>query len=96
MAFFLAFRSAIRHSTGMSQVDRIKESIAYLKAWLTILVVTHISLVAWLAANYRTAEFLLVVLDLLAIIGLSGTIAGIHRACRRVPWALALPGMDLL
>ena len=34
----------------MSQVDIIKETIAYLKFWLGIMVVLDISLVGWLLA----------------------------------------------
>jgi len=35
----------------MSQVDVLKEKIAYLKLWLGIMVVTDISLVGWLLAG---------------------------------------------
>lgn len=35
----------------MSQLDRLKEQIAYLKFWQGVLVVTDISLIGWLMSN---------------------------------------------
>jgi len=35
----------------MSQLDIVKETIAYLKFWLGVLVVSDISLVGWLLTN---------------------------------------------
>ena len=36
----------------MAKIDVIKEKINYLKVWLGIFVVTLISLLGWLSANY--------------------------------------------
>ena len=42
----------------MSQIDLVKETIAYLKFWLGVMVVSDISLVGWLLSNAgKTAEF---------------------------------------
>ena len=41
----------------MSEVDVLKEKIAYLKLWLGIMVVTDISLVGWLLGNYIVANW---------------------------------------
>ncbi len=35
----------------MSELDRIKEQIAYLKFWLGVMVVTDLSLVGWLISS---------------------------------------------
>ncbi|MBL4744683.1 MAG: hypothetical protein JKX87_08660 [Cycloclasticus sp.] len=35
----------------MSQLDIVKETIAYLKFWLGVIVVSDISLVGWLLSN---------------------------------------------
>jgi phosphoglycerol transferase MdoB-like AlkP superfamily enzyme len=39
----------------MSEVDRVKEQLTYLRFWLGIIVVTGITLVGWLISA-RTAE----------------------------------------
>jgi len=39
----------------MSKIDIVKETIAYLKFWLGILVVSDISLVGWLLTKANTA-----------------------------------------
>lgn len=39
----------------MSQIDIVKETIAYLKFWLGVLVVSDISLIGWLLTNAGTA-----------------------------------------
>ena len=51
----------------MSQLDVLKEKIAYLKLWLGIIVVTDISLVGWLLGNYTVASWALIVGDVVAI-----------------------------
>ena len=40
----------------MSQLDIVKETIAYLKFWLGIMVVSDISLVGWLLSNAGAAS----------------------------------------
>lgn len=55
----------------MSELDMLKEKIAYLKLWLGILVVTDISLIGWLVLNYESAKPLLVVSDIAAIIAIA-------------------------
>ncbi len=44
----------------MSELDGVKEEIAYLKLWLGIMIVTGISLIGWLLGNFRSAPWLLV------------------------------------
>jgi hypothetical protein len=39
----------------MSQLDIVKETIAYLKFWLGVMVVSDISLVGWLLSNAEKA-----------------------------------------
>ncbi len=51
----------------MPAIDSAKEKIAYLKLWLGIIIVTLISLISWLVANYKTVERLLIVLNIITI-----------------------------
>ena len=46
----------------MSELDRLKEQLAYLKFWQGIMVVTDISLVGWLVSTADGARALTVVL----------------------------------
>ena len=63
----------------MSQVDVLKEKIAYLKLWLGIIVVTDISLVGWLLGNYTVASRALIVGDVVAIFVVSYGIYVLHK-----------------
>jgi len=63
----------------MSQLDVLKEKIAYLKLWLGIIVVTDISLVGWLLGNYTVASGALIVGDVVAISVVSYGIYVLHK-----------------
>lgn len=63
----------------MSELDILKEKIAYLKLWLGILVITDISSIAWLATNLGKANTLLIISDLVAIVVLTILIIMLHR-----------------
>ena len=63
----------------MSEVDVLKEKIAYLKLWLSIMVVTDISLVGWLLGNYTVANWALIVGDVVAIFIISFGIYVLHK-----------------
>jgi hypothetical protein len=69
----------------MSELDMLKEKLAYLKLWLGILVVTNISLIGWLVSNYEKAKLLLVVSDIAAIISRSRNNLIIDRCIDRFP-----------
>ena len=69
----------------MSQIDRIKETLVWLKVVFVALVAIDVSLIAWLAQNFRTAEDVIVVLALLAAVGATvGIVAVNHAAFRRI------------
>jgi len=51
----------------------------YLKLWLGIIVVTDISLVAWLLGNYTAASWALIVGDVVAISVVSYGIYVLHK-----------------
>ena len=55
----------------MSKLDVAKEQIAYLKLWLSIMIVTDISLMGWLLGNFKTAGWPLILGDILALIAVS-------------------------
>ena len=63
----------------MSELDKLKETITQLRLWLGIFVVTDISLIGWVAANYGQAKDLLIILASLAIVILTGTIVVFNR-----------------
>jgi fatty-acid desaturase len=63
----------------MSELDRLKEQLAYLKFWQGIMVVTDISLVGWLVSTADSARALTVVLAIIGIISLTVGIVVLHR-----------------
>jgi len=63
----------------MSQIDVLKEKIAYLKLWLGLMVVTDISLVGWLLGNYTVANWALIVGNVVAIFVISFGIYVSHK-----------------
>ncbi len=58
----------------MSKADRLKEEIGWLKLVFGALIAVDVSLVAWLAQNYATADRMLVLGGLVATLILTGTV----------------------
>jgi hypothetical protein len=71
--------SGLLRGGDMSEADVLKEKIAYLKLWLSIMVVTDISLVGWLLGNYTVANWALIVGDVVAIFIISSGIYVSHK-----------------
>lgn len=67
----------------MSELDRIKEQLAYLKFWQGIVVVTDISLAGWLISASDTAARLTVILAVAGVVLLSLGIVVLHRQIER-------------
>jgi hypothetical protein len=67
----------------MSELDRLKEQLVYLRFWLGIMVVTDISLVGWLASTVDTATVTLLSFAIVGIIVLSLGIFLLHRQIER-------------
>lgn len=67
----------------MSELDRIKEQLVYLRFWLGIMVVTDISLVGWLASTVDTATTALLIFAIAGIVVLSLGIFLLHRQIER-------------
>lgn len=63
----------------MSELDRLKEQLAYLKFWQGIMVVTDISLVGWLVSTADGAHAPTVVLAIIGVIALIFGIVVLHR-----------------
>ena len=63
----------------MSELDRIKEQLVYLRFWQGIMVVADISLVGWLASAGDTATPTLVSFAVAVVIVLSLGIFLLHR-----------------
>ena len=67
----------------MSELDRIKEQLVYLRFWLGIMVVTDISLVGWLASTADTVTPSLLSFAIVGIVLLSLGILFLHRQIER-------------
>ena len=67
----------------MSELDVLKEKIAYLKLWLGIFVVTEISLIGWLITHYEKAKTILVASDVVAVFSISIAIFVLHKRIER-------------
>jgi len=67
----------------MSELDRLKEQLVYLRFWLGIMVVTDISLVGWLASTVDTATTALLTFAIVGILVLSLGIFLLHRQIER-------------
>ena len=69
----------------MSKADRLKEEIDWLKLVFGALIAVDVSLVAWLAQNYATADHVLVLAGLAATLILTGVVVWVNRlAYRRI------------
>ena len=67
----------------MSELDHLREEVAYLKFWLGIVVVTDISLAGWLLSSSGIAAAYTVVLAVMGLILLSAGIVFLHRRIER-------------
>ncbi len=76
-------KAATGASVFVSELDVAKESIAYLKVWLGILVVADISTFGWLISNVDGAIALLLWGAVIAVAALSAGIFLLHRRIKR-------------
>ena len=67
----------------MSELDHLREEVAYLKFWLGIVVVTDISLAGWLLSSSDTAAPYTVFFAVMGLILLSAGIEILHRRIER-------------
>jgi hypothetical protein len=67
----------------MSELDRLKEQLAYLKFWQGIMVITDISLVGWLVTTAHTSATFTASLAILAVVMLTAGIVLLHRQIER-------------
>jgi hypothetical protein len=67
----------------MSKSDRLKEELGWLKIVFAVLVAVDVSLVGWLAENYRTAAQVLVVCAFGAVIFTTTVVVWVNRAAMR-------------
>jgi hypothetical protein len=67
----------------MSELDRLKEQVAYLKFWQGIMVVTDISLVGWLVSTADGALPLTIALAIVGVVLLTFGIIMLHRQIER-------------
>jgi hypothetical protein len=67
----------------VSELDRLKEQLVYLRFWLGIMVVTEITLVGWLISTPNTADPLLWSLAAVGAVLLGIGIFIVHRRIER-------------
>ena len=67
----------------LSELDRLKEQLAYLKFWQGVMVVTDISLVGWIVSMVDGARAFTVVLAIIGVIALTLGIVVLHRQIER-------------
>ena len=67
----------------MSELDRLKEQLVYLRFWLGIMVVTEITLVGWLVSTPKTADLLLWSIGAIGAVLLGFGIFLLHRQVER-------------
>ena len=67
----------------MSELDCLKEQVAYLKFWQGIMVVTDISIVGWLVSTADVARPLTVALAVVGVVLLTLGIVMLHRKIER-------------
>ena len=64
----------------MSKIDRIKEELAWLKVVFGVFVVIDVSLVAWLAQNYKDAAAVLIVFGFIGVVFATSIVVWVNRA----------------
>jgi hypothetical protein len=67
----------------VSELDRLKEQLVYLRFWLGIMVVTEITLVGWLISTPNTANPVLWSLAAVGVVVLGFGIFLLHRQVER-------------
>ncbi len=67
----------------MSEIDKIKEEIGWLKAIFALLVAVDISLIGWAVQNFTTAPIALLILSAIMVILVTGAIVVINRRAYR-------------
>ncbi|MGH8477951.1 MAG: hypothetical protein ACRER2_19670 [Methylococcales bacterium] len=66
-------------NTEMSRSEKLKEEIGWLKVVFGILAAIDVSLLAWLAQNYRSANALLLVIGALAVAGIAAAVVWVNH-----------------
>ena len=67
----------------MSEIDRIKEKLGWLKVVFAALVAVNVSLVAWVAKNYAIAAPQLVWLASFCVLAISFVVVWLNRVVYR-------------
>jgi hypothetical protein len=67
----------------MSELDRVKEQLVYLRFWLGIMVATEIALVGWLISTSTNANPVLWFMGALGAVSLGAAAFVVHRQIER-------------
>ena len=83
MALMYTRTISIATRTAVSELDRLKEQLVYLRFWQGIMVVTEISLVGWLVSTVDTTTPTLLFFAIVGIVLLGLGIFLLHRQIER-------------
>ena len=67
----------------MSELDRVREQIAYLKYWQGIMVVTNISVLGWMISVVESPPWKTFTIAAVVLVALSFGILNFHRRIKR-------------
>lgn len=67
----------------MSELDRVREQIAYLKYWQGIMVVTNIGVLGWMISVVESPPWKTFTIAAVAFIALSFGVLNFHRRIKR-------------
>jgi len=68
----------------MPKGDGIKEELGWLKIVFGVFVAIDVSLLAWLAQNFRSSDWVLVLLSIFGVAVLTGIAVWVNRAAYRL------------
>ncbi len=63
----------------MGKLDKEKEEISWIKFWIGVAVAATMGLVSWFVNHYRTADKLMLILDIVSIVILALFIVLLNR-----------------
>nr|VFK62830.1 MAG: hypothetical protein BECKUNK1418G_GA0071005_102729 [Candidatus Kentron sp. UNK]VFK70620.1 MAG: hypothetical protein BECKUNK1418H_GA0071006_10347 [Candidatus Kentron sp. UNK] len=55
----------------MAEIDKLKEEIGWMKVLFGILIISNISLIAWIAQNYNRAPEILLLIGIVGVLSIT-------------------------
>nr|VFK15474.1 MAG: hypothetical protein BECKLPF1236A_GA0070988_101267 [Candidatus Kentron sp. LPFa]VFK31219.1 MAG: hypothetical protein BECKLPF1236C_GA0070990_101317 [Candidatus Kentron sp. LPFa] len=67
----------------MAEIDKLKEEIGWMKVLFGILIISNISLIAWIAQNYNRAPEILLLIGIVGVLSITIGIAWLNKSAYR-------------